>query len=164
MCCDGTLFDNVRVMPADDAKKLKARGLPVFTSKAKPPVTLFRQPCAALCADRSCRIYADRPSQCRAFECAVFKELQAGRIQMPAALRLVKQAQRQAGTLRKLLRELGDTEEERSLSDGFRRTLLRLESEPADAAAGELFAELGQAMHAFNLLKHEKFYTRADAP
>ena len=30
--------------------------------------------------------------------------------------------------------------------------------------AGGIFAELGRAVHAFNLLAHEKFYTKADVP
>jgi uncharacterized protein len=163
LCCDGTLFDNVRLGPGDEAKKLKALGLPVTVSRARPPVTFFRQPCAALCADRTCRLYADRPGQCRTFECGVFKDAQAGRITFSAALRRVKQARRKADHIRRLLRQLGDTEEHRSLGDRFRRTQRRLESGNTDAAAGLIFAELGEAVHRFNLLAHEKFYTKVAA-
>ena len=163
LCCDGTLFDNVRLGPADDAKKLKALGLPVVVSRSMKPVAFFRQPCAALCADRTCRVYADRPGQCRAFECGVFKDVQAGRITFAAALRWVKQARRKADNIRRLLRQLGDTEEDRSLGDRFRRTQRRMEAGGADAAAGDAFAELGLAVHQLNLLAHEKFYTRAEA-
>ncbi|MBL9186185.1 MAG: YkgJ family cysteine cluster protein [Opitutaceae bacterium] len=160
LCCDGTLFDNVRLGPGDDAKELKALGLPVSVSRARAPVTYFRQPCAALCADRTCRLYADRPGQCRTFECGVFKAAQAGRIAAPAALRLIKQARRQADHIRGLLRQLGDTEEHRSLGERFRRTQRRMESGRADATAAGTFAELGLAMHAFGLMAHEKFHTR----
>lgn len=161
LCCDGTLFDNVQLGPGDDAKKLKALGLPVSVSRAQPPVTLFVQPCAALCADRTCGRYADRPLQCRSFECAVFKDAEAGRIKFAAALRLVKQARRRADHIRQLLRTLGDTDEHRSLSDRFRRTQRRMESGSADQAAGETFADLSLAVHELNLLKHARFYTRA---
>lgn len=164
LCCDGTLFDNVRLGPRDDAPALKALGLPVEVTRGRTPVTLFRQPCAALCADRTCRVYADRPGQCRAFECGVFKDAQAGRIAFAAALRSVKNARRKADTIRRLLRQLGDTDEHRSLGDRFRRTQRRLESGDPDAAAGAAFAELGLAVHQFNLLAHEKFHTRAEAP
>jgi Fe-S-cluster containining protein len=163
LCCDGTLFDNVRLGPDDDAKALKVLGLPVAVSRSRTPVTFFRQPCAALCADRTCRLYADRPGQCRTFECGVFKDAQAGRIKSAAALRLVKQAQRQAGHIRRLLRQLGDTEETRPLGERFRRTKQRLESGIADAAAADTFAELSLAVHAFNLFAHERFYTKAEA-
>ncbi len=162
LCCDGTLFDNVQLGPGDDAKKLKALGLPVTDTRTKPPISLFAQPCAALCADRTCGRYADRPGQCRSFECAVFKDAEAGRIEFGAALRLVKQARKRAENIRRLLRELGDMDEHRSLSDRFRHTQRRLESGVTNPAAGETFADLSVAVHEFNLLKHAKFYTQAD--
>jgi Fe-S-cluster containining protein len=164
LCCDSTLFDNVQLGPADDAKKVKALGLPVTVSRGRTPVIFFRQPCTALCADRTCQVYADRPVQCRTFECGVFKDARAGRITFAAALRLVKQARRKADNIRQLLRKLGDTNERRPLGDRFRRTQRRLESGIADEAAGETFAELGLAVHHLNLLAHEKFYTKADTP
>lgn len=85
-------------------------------------MTFFRQPCVALCADRKCRVYADRPGQCRAFECGVFKDAQSGRITGPVALRQVKQARKKADAIRRLLRKLGDMDEDRSLGDRFLRT------------------------------------------
>ena len=161
LCCDGTLFDNVRLDPTDDAPRLKSLGIPVSVSRARTPLMFFRQPCAALCADRTCRVYADRPGQCRAFECGVFKAAQAGQVTSAAALRLVQQTRRRADHLRQLLRQLGDTDEHRSLAERFRRTQRRLESGSAAAAAADTFAELSQAMHAFKLLAYEKFYTKA---
>ena len=163
LCCDGVLFDNVQLGPGDDAKKLKALGLPISISRSTTPVARFRQPCMALCADRTCRLYTDRPLQCRSFECGVFKDAQAGRIEFAAALRLVKQARRRADNIRRLLRKLGDTDEHRSLSERFRRTKRRMESGIAEKTEGDVFAELGLAVHALNLLAHEKFYTKADA-
>jgi Fe-S-cluster containining protein len=163
LCCDGTLFDNVHLGPGDDAKKLKALGLPVSVSRSVTPIAHFRQPCAALCTDRTCRVYADRPLQCRVFECGVFKDAQAGRITFAAALRLVKKARQRADNVRRLLRKLGDTDEHRSMSERFRRMQRRLESGIADKAAADTFAELGLAVHSLNLLAHEKFYTKVDA-
>ena len=160
MCCDGTLFTNVKLGPDDDAKKLKALGLPVTVSRGQTPVVFFRQPCTALCADRTCEVYADRPVQCRTFECRVFKDARDGRISFATALRLVTQTRRKAENIRQLLRKLGDTDEHRPLGDRFRRTQRRLESGLADEAVGETFAELGLAVHHFSLLAHEKFYTK----
>ena len=111
LCCDGTLFDLVKLEPGDDAKKLKALGLPVKVTRGKTPITLFPQPCAALCKDLTCRLYADRPWQCRTFECGVFKDAKVGRITPASALQQVKQARRRAEKARRLLRELGDTDE-----------------------------------------------------
>ncbi|AOS42973.1 Flagellin N-methylase [Lacunisphaera limnophila] len=163
LCCDGTLFHHVRLEPGDDAAKLKALGLPVRTSRGATPVTRFRQPCAALCADRSCRLYADRPGQCRSFECGVFQDVRAGRMEAGAALRLVKQARRQADDVRRLLRALGDTDEHHAMNERFRRTKRRLEAGGADPADMDTFAELSLAMHHLSLLTIDKFYTKAGA-
>ncbi len=164
LCCDGTLFDLVKLEPGDDAGKLKALGLPVVISRGKNPVARFPQPCSALCEDRSCRLYAERPWQCRTFECRLFKDAKAGRITFAAALPLVKQARRRADHVRRLLRELGDTDEHRALGERFHRTSERMESGNADDTAKTKFADLSLAIHRLKLLSQNRFYTQNDAP
>lgn len=164
LCCDGSLFDLVKLEPSDDARKLTALGLPVTVSRGKAPVARFPQPCAALCRDRTCRLYADRPWQCRVFECGVLKQAKAGRMSVAAARRLVRQARRRADQVRRLLRELGDTDEHRALGERFHRTSERLEATDADPAAKARYADLSLAMHQLKLLAHEKFYTQTEAP
>lgn len=163
LCCDGTLFDLVKLEEGDDAAKLKTLGLPVKVSRGVVPVTRFPQPCAALCEDRTCRLYADRPWQCRVFECGVFKDAKAGRISFAAAQQLVKQARRRADKARRLLRELGDTDEHRALGERFHRVSDRLESGSADPAANATFADLSLVMHHLKLQTLNQFYTKTDA-
>ncbi len=163
LCCDGTLFDLVKLEASDDGAKLKALGLPVKVSRGAAPVPRFAQPCAALCQDRTCRLYADRPWQCRVFECGVFKDAKAGRTTFAAALRLVTQARRRADKARRLLRELGDTDEQRALGERFHRVSERLEAGSADAAANATFADLSLVMHHLKLQALEKFYTKTAA-
>lgn len=164
MCCDGTLFDFVKLEAGDDARRLKALGLPVTIPRGKAPVARFPQPCAALCGDRSCRLYADRPRQCRVFECGVLKEAKAGRLPFASALRLVRQLRRRADKVRRLLRELGDADEHRSLGERFHRTSERLESGGADAGAKAKFADLSLAVHRFKLQALGRFYAQGEAP
>jgi len=163
MCCDGTLFDGVQLEAGDDARKLKALGLPISVSRGKTPVARFPQPCSALCADRTCRVYADRPAQCRVFECGVLKEAKAGRITFTAALRSVKKARRLADKVRRLLHQLGDTEVHRALGERFFRMQCRMEEKPTDETARAVFADLSLAVHRLKLLSHDKFYTRPPA-
>jgi hypothetical protein len=164
LCCDGTLFDLVKLEPNDDVRKLKMLGLPVTLSRGKAAVARFPQPCAALCADRTCRVYPDRPTQCRVFECGVLKDAKAGRITFAAALRLVRQTRRRSEKVRRLLRELGDTDEHRALGERFHRTSERLESGMPDDAAKAKFADLSLAVHHLKLRAFEKFYTQTTAP
>jgi Fe-S-cluster containining protein len=164
LCCDGTLFDLVKLEANDDGAKLKALGLPVKVSRGKTPVARFPQPCAALCADRSCRLYRDRPWQCRVFECGVFKDAKAGRITYAEALRLVKSARRRADKVRRLLRELGDHDEHRALGERFHRTSERLEAGSNDPATNAKYADLSLAVHRLKLLAHDRFYTKTEGP
>jgi uncharacterized protein len=164
LCCDGTLFDLVKLECGDDAGKLKALGLPVSISRGKIPVARFPQPCSALCEDRSCQLYAERPWQCRTFECQLFKDAKAGRFTFAASLTLVKHARRRADHVRRLLRELGDTDEHRALGERFHRTSERMESGNADEAAKSKFADLSLAVHRLKLLLHNRFYTENEAP
>ncbi len=163
LCCDGTLFDLVKLERGDVAEKLKALGLPVSISRGKAPVARFPQPCSALCEDRSCRLYAHRPWQCRTFECQLLKDAKAGRITFAASLPLVKQARRGADNIRRLLRKLGDRDEHRALGERFHRTSERMESGNAEDVAKAKFADLSLAVHRLKLLLHKRFYTQNDA-
>lgn len=162
LCCDGTLFDNVVLQPGDDAKRLKSLGLPVTLSRGKEPVARFPQPCAALCKDRTCRVYAHRPKQCRTYECMVFKEAEDGRLEHAAALRLVQRARRQADRVRRLLRKLGDADEQRSLGERFHRMQERMETEAPDHATLATFADLTNAVHRLKLVAHARFFIKTE--
>ena len=70
LCCNGVLFADVKLRPADDPERLKAGGLPV---RGKGKNLGFAQPCAALQPDGKCCVYQDRPAMCRQFECGVLK-------------------------------------------------------------------------------------------
>ena len=162
LCCDGTLFDGVQLEEGDSVPHLRSLGLPVTLSRARKPVARFPQPCAALCADCTCRLYAHRPRQCRSFECGVYKKALAGKMEADTALRLVKKARRQADKVRRLLLRLGDTETQRSLGERFHRMQERLEADPSDPAALAILADLSLAVHRLKLIAQEHFYTRAD--
>lgn len=159
MCCDGTLFDNVRFDADEDTEALRQRGLPVKQSRAKVPVAFFKQPCRALCDDLKCSVYADRPRQCRSFECGVYKDLEAGKRSLKTALRLVKRTRAKANKARRLLREMGEMDERSSIGLRLRRIQRTLETGGIDPSAAEAFSELGLAMHQLDLLAHRHFYT-----
>lgn len=162
LCCDGTLFDHVVLQPGDDAKRLKSLDLPVTLSRGKEPVARLPQPCAALCADRTCRAYAHRPKQCRTYECMVFQDARSGRLEHAAALRLVRRARRQADRVRQLLRRLGDADEQRSLGERFHRMQERMEAPAPDETTLALFADLTNAVHRLKLVAHARFFIKAE--
>lgn len=159
LCCDGSLFDNVQFGAEEDAGRLVAQGLPVKRSRAKAPTRFVCQPCPALQKDCRCRVYSDRPRQCRSFECGVYKDFLSGRLDFKRALRWVAQARRMSSKARVLLRRLGEEDEGLSLSKRFRRVRRWVDAGLLDADSGAVYGELGLILHQLDLLAHRHFYT-----
>jgi Fe-S-cluster containining protein len=154
LCCNGVIFADVRLQPCDDAARLQALGLHLENKRNS---CRFTQPCVAHDGCR-CGVYAERPQYCREFECALLKSAQAGRIETASAVRIIRVARQRAERVRRLLRELGDTEETLALSKRFQRVRKRLEINGADEETADTFGELTLAVHGLNLLLSEAFY------
>ena len=143
LCCNGVLFADVELQRGDDAGKLISLGMSL---KKKGMKRAFIQPCR--CFDgKLCRIYDDRPKRCRAFECGLLKRVQTGETSAPAALKRIAAAQRLAEKIRRLLRRLGDDDEQVALTKRYSRMMAR----PIDLSAGEeISAARGELMLAVN--------------
>jgi uncharacterized protein len=158
LCCNGVIFADVQLEPADDPARLQSSGLPLAAHQRGNVTTLkFPQPCAALDGCR-CRIYTGRPGYCRKFECWVLKRVTAGRLDADEALRLIRSARRRAAQVKRLLRELGDTDEQLALRKRFRRMQKRLESAALNNASAHRFSRLTLAVHDLNVLLADEFY------
>jgi hypothetical protein len=171
LCCNGVIFADVQLEREDDAERLRSLGLQIVGFRRRrgkegqttdPQSAIrnprFPQPCAAFDGCR-CRIYADRPKYCRQFECLLLKNLHAGRIERTAALRLIRTARRRADIVRRLLRELGDADEQAALSGRFRRMKQRMESGIPDGKTAGVFSGLTLAFQDLNVLLSEAFYS-----
>ena len=143
LCCNGVLFADVELRKGDDARWLAELGLSLVK---KGRHRAFTQPCA--CFDgKLCRIYAERPMYCRAFECGLLKRVQAGEMKAEAALGKIAGAQQLAEKVRGLLRRLGQSDEQLALTRRYAQVM----REPVDLAGGEDAAELrGELMLAVN--------------
>ncbi len=124
LCCNGVLFTDVKLGKTDDLEKLISLGLDL---KKRGTTWRFLQPCSALCG-RLCTIYRDRPSQCRAFECALVKNVASGRLTAGAALKKIERASRLAERIRELLRTWSGAQDELSL----RARYVEMLKEPVD--------------------------------
>ncbi len=159
LCCNGVLFKDVELQPGDDGTNLKSLGLPVTGKR----VAKFPQPCAALVGCQ-CRVYANRPARCRDFDCALLRSVAEGKTTVTGALRVIRDAQKRAEKVRRLLRACGDDAELLALSLRFQRTKRRLESSPFSEGAADAYGELTLAVHNLNLLLHDKFYPAPGDP
>jgi Fe-S-cluster containining protein len=144
LCCDSTLFADVELRAADDTKRLKQLGL-TLVQKTKSKVA-FAQPCA--CFDgKLCGIYADRPRQCRKFECGLLKRVDAGEMKAGAALKKISEAKILSGKVRGLLLSVGQNDERLALTKRYSQAM----SAPVDLSASENDSELrGELMLAVN--------------
>jgi Fe-S-cluster containining protein len=147
LCCNGVLFADVELQPGDNAGRLIDIGMAL---KKKGMKRAFVQPCR--CFDgKLCRIYADRPKRCAMFECGLLKRVQSGEMPAPAALKRIADAKKLAVIVRRLLRRLGDKDEQLALTKRYSRVM----SQPIDLSAGEETGEVrGELMLAVNDLMH----------
>jgi uncharacterized protein len=156
LCCNGVIFADVQLRPGDDAARLRALGL-AFAKQSKAGVEKFKQSCAAF-GGCKCTIYAERPGYCREFECLLLKSVNAGEVKIDEARRIVRSALKLAETVKKLLRQLGETDESLALNKRVQRITRQIERSPYDKDAAHTFGELTLAVHKLNMLLAQRFY------
>jgi len=145
LCCNGVLFADVRLQKADNVRRLTELGLSLKKKAGQPA---FPQPCAGL-DGTLCRIYADRPQHCQAFACGLLKRVQAGEMEADTALAKIVGAQRLAEKVRRLLRQLGNEDEQQALTRRYARVMRK----PVDLSGPEEAVEgRGELMLAVNEL------------
>ncbi len=143
LCCDGALFADVELQPGDSAGRLIDLGMAV---KKKGMKRAFVQPCH--CFDgKFCRIYADRPKRCATFECGLLQRVQSGEMTAPAALKRIADAKRLVEKVRRLLRRLGDADEQLGLTKRYRRMMAKPIDLSDDEDIGEARGELMLAVN-----------------
>jgi Fe-S-cluster containining protein len=134
LCCNGVLFADVELRKGDDVQRLAELGLSL---EKKGRQRAFAQPCA--CFDgKLCRIYAERPAYCRAFECGLLKRVQAGELGANAALETIAQAKRQVEKVCEILRCTGSDDGQLALSQRYERVM----SGPVDLSGRKASARL----------------------
>lgn len=158
LCCNGVIFARGELQPEEDPARFRALGLTLQPARpSKDAGRKFKQPCTAFDGCR-CQVYRERPSYCRQFECRLLKCVQAGEIEIPDALRLIRSARRRVNAVKRLLRELGDSDESVALSLRFRRMQKRFDQKQTDRKSAGLYGELTLAVHDLNLLLSGTFY------
>jgi Fe-S-cluster containining protein len=150
------IFADVQLRRGDNAARLRALGL-AFAQKSKAGAEKFKQPCTAF-AGCECKIYSERPTYCRQFECLLLKSVKAGETNSDDAVRVIRSALRRVKKVKRLLEQLGDTDDSVALSKRFQRIQRKLEATPLDRESAQAFGELTLAVHDLNMLLAEKFY------
>jgi hypothetical protein len=146
LCCDSTLFADVELRAGDDAKRLAQLGL-ILEQKTATKLA-FAQPCACF-NGKLCGIYAERPRQCRLFECGLLKKVEAGELTAGAALKKIFVAKQRAEGVRELLLQAGQREETVALTHRYTEVMnapMDLTDETVAEIRGELMLAVGDLM------------------
>lgn len=105
LCCDGTLFADLALRGAAEARRMEDLGLRLDEDSAEGALMLL--PCAALRGTR-CSVYEYRPRCCRAFECHLLLDAKRGAVSVQAARETIDATRALVATVRALLAQLGD--------------------------------------------------------
>jgi Fe-S-cluster containining protein len=157
LCCNGALFNDVKLQPGDDRGNLQALGLTLVPQTGSKSGSKFNQPCPAL-EGCTCRIYSDRPAYCRKFECALLKGVIAGKTEPTDARKTIAEARQRLERVEHLMQALGNLEDGITLRERFRRLGVQLAAEGLEPHKAAKFSELSLAMHDFYLLIRQAFY------
>ena len=122
MCCDGSLFDFVRLAPGEAGTARKQRLRVIRGGQA------VAQPCVALSAGqhRACSVYEGRPRACGAFVCRLYERHRSEGGDLEPRLAAVQRT-------RALLSELASRKRTPADFDGARELVRRLEEDFARA-------------------------------
>ena len=129
LCCNGVLFRDVELQPSDQATRLEALGLALTT---KRNTLRFQQPCVCL-EGKLCRIYDERPTRCRTFECRLLQREASGELTFETASALIARTRQQVEQVLKLLRQSGQRDEHLPLSRRYAKVM----RQPIDLAHDE---------------------------
>ena len=153
MCCNGVMFDIVRLQPGESPKAFAALGLKVKRKRGESHIV---QPCPAH-RDSQCSVYAARPERCRVFECRQLQRVASGEITEAMAREKIGEAVRLVAEVNALLLHAGGTNENRALSKRCEQAMSGPGDESPDAAAVEIRAQLTRAKRELDALLDREF-------
>lgn len=134
MCCNGILFNTVRLQPTDSPQALAALGLKL---KKKNRNHFIQQPCPAHQGD-GCKVYEDRPARCRLFVCRQLKAVLAGETTESKAMDTIRETLEQVEQVARLFEEVGETNARQPFTKRYEQTM----AQPIDLEAGDDASEL----------------------
>jgi Fe-S-cluster containining protein len=160
MCCDGTMFQIVRMQPGDKPAVLSRLGLKI---RCRDGAYSMEQPCSAL-RENGCTIYAQRPVRCRLFNCQQLQRLETSATTEPEAMAMILQTRTLVEQVRNLISQCGLREDGQALFERFERvasTPVNAALEPELAAARE---NLDAAMRRLKLQLNREFRLPPGSP
>lgn len=153
LCCDGTLFQIVRMQPGDSPAELGRLGMKI---RCRDGAFHMEQPCAAL-QERRCTIYDRRPSRCRLFHCRQLRRVEAGESTEAAAMAVILETRAQADETRALIMECGLREDGQALPERHERVMSTPVNVALEPELVEVRTRLEESMQKLKSLLNREF-------
>lgn len=136
MCCDGTMFQIVKLQTGDRPSELGKLGLKV---RSRDGEFFMEQPCPAL-RDTCCTVYEKRPARCRLFHCQQLRLMDGDHTTEREVMTVIASARELVEQVNSLILQNGLREDGQALLDRYERVM----STPVDA---KMEPDLAEARH-----------------
>ena len=153
MCCDGTMFQIVRMQPGEVPAQLGKLGLKI---RCRDGEYYMEQPCSAL-REKRCTVYEQRPVRCRLFNCQQLGGVERGETTESETMRLIVETRAMVERVRGLIEQCGLREDGQALVERYERvasTPVNQALEPELVAVRE---ELDEVMRKLKLRLNREF-------
>ncbi len=153
MCCDGTMFQIVKMQPGDHPAELARLGMRI---RCKDGEYHMEQPCPAL-KDLRCAIYEKRPTRCRLFHCQQLRLLETGGTTEEDAAALINKTRTQVAHVRELIEQCGLREDGQPLPERFERVMSTPVNDRLEPELAALREDLENEMSRLRLVLNREF-------
>ncbi len=126
MCCDGTMFQIVRMQPGEVPAELGRLGLKI---RCRDGEYYMEQPCSGL-REKRCTVYEQRPVRCRLFNCQQLGRVERGETPEAEAMAMIVETRALVERVRGLIEQCGLREDGQALPERYERVM----STPVNAA------------------------------
>lgn len=153
MCCDGTMFQIVRMQPGEVPAELGKLGLKI---RCRDGEYYMEQPCSAL-REKRCTVYEQRPVRCRLFNCQQLGRVERGETTESEAMAMIIETRALVERVRGLIEQSGLREDGQALVERYERvasTPVNQALEPELVAVRE---ELDEVMRKLKLRLNREF-------
>lgn len=117
MCCDGTMFQIVRMQSGDVPAELGKLGLKI---RCRDGEYYMEQPCTGL-REKRCTVYEKRPVRCRLFNCQQLGRLESGDTAEAEAMATIIETRELVEKVRGLIEQCGLREDGQALVERYER-------------------------------------------
>jgi hypothetical protein len=153
MCCDGTMFQIVRMQPGEVPAELGKLGLKV---RCRDGEYFMEQPCSAL-VEKRCTVYEKRPVRCRLFNCQQLGRVERGETTESEAMGMILETREMVERVRGLIEQCGLREDGQDLVTRYERVMSTPVNETLEPEMVKVREDLEATMRKLKLQLNREF-------